>query len=165
MPSLAAAKASNEQYAPSYIPTAVFVGGTSGIGYAMAEIYAKQTKGRANIIIVGRNKEAAVRLLSTFPSAPTTGVDGDSDGKAIRHEFVSCDATSLQNVERTCKVLASKLEKINILGISIGGIPISQEDTVKGNGFRVEAHTGGGRNLKSLAFSSVLTRSIEKWLS
>ncbi|KAJ7762932.1 hypothetical protein B0H16DRAFT_1268746, partial [Mycena metata] len=55
MPTLATAEASNAGFAPSYIPVAVFAGGTSGVGQGMVEALARQTKGRAHIVLIGRN--------------------------------------------------------------------------------------------------------------
>jgi len=45
MTSLAAVRAANAAFSSSYIPTALFVGGTSGIGQATAEAFARYTKG------------------------------------------------------------------------------------------------------------------------
>ncbi|KAF8885860.1 hypothetical protein CPB84DRAFT_1787979 [Gymnopilus junonius] len=77
MPSLAAIRASNAAFfrskpAPSSavaanVPTAVFVGGTSGIGEGMALTYAEHTEGKSNIIIVGRNAAAAERIFASMP--------------------------------------------------------------------------------------------------
>jgi hypothetical protein len=113
MPSLTAVKASNANYAPSYIPTAVFVGGTSGIGEAMAKLLARQTNGRANIIIVGRNKAAAERIIAGFPTPPS------QNGTTIKHEFIHCDASSLENVHTVSQELLTRLDKINMLVLSL----------------------------------------------
>ncbi|KAF7336901.1 hypothetical protein MVEN_02126400 [Mycena venus] len=115
MPSLAVAEASNAAFCPSYIPVAVVVGGTSGVGQAMAEALARQTNGRAHIIIVGRNATAAAEILATFPK-PT---DSDADGWA--HEFVQCDALSMASVRAVCASLLSRLKRINFLVITAGG--------------------------------------------
>ena len=63
MPSLSAARSSNELYSPGYPPVAVFVGGTSGIGQAMAEGFARYTKGNARIILVDVNENEELRWL------------------------------------------------------------------------------------------------------
>ena len=108
MPSLATVKASNASYAPSYIPTAVFVGGTSGIGQAMAELLARQLNGRVNIILIGRSKAAADKIIAGFPTPP-----GE-----VKHEFIQCDASELKNVHEVSQTLLHRLEKINFLVLS-----------------------------------------------
>jgi len=45
MPSLKDVQTTNAQFSPTYRPVAMFVGGTSGIGQAMAEKFAHHTKG------------------------------------------------------------------------------------------------------------------------
>jgi NAD(P)-dependent dehydrogenase (short-subunit alcohol dehydrogenase family) len=129
MPSLAAVKAANAQYAPSYIPTAVFVGGNSGIGQAMAEAFAKQTKGRANIVIIARNKVSADKVIAGFPSPPPAS---ETNGVVIRHEFIACDASVMKNVHDTTQELLRRLDKINILVTSVGGLAFSRVDTADG---------------------------------
>ncbi|KAJ7812403.1 hypothetical protein B0H14DRAFT_2857135 [Mycena olivaceomarginata] len=51
MSKFSAVQVSNASYRPSYVPVAVFAGGTSGIGRAMAE--------EAHIILIGRDADAA----------------------------------------------------------------------------------------------------------
>jgi short chain dehydrogenase len=119
MPSLTVVKASNASYAPSYIPTAVFIGGTSGIGEAMAKLLARQTNGRANIVIVGRNKDAADEIIAGFPTPPT------ETGVTIKHEFIYCDASSLDNVHTTSQELLKRLDKINLLVLSLSTYALS----------------------------------------
>lgn len=59
--SLAAVRAANAAALSSLksVPVALFVGGTSGIGQATAEAFARHTQGNAHIIICGRNREGA----------------------------------------------------------------------------------------------------------
>jgi NAD(P)-dependent dehydrogenase (short-subunit alcohol dehydrogenase family) len=126
MPVLSVVEESNTKYAPSYIPTAVFVGGTSGIGRAMAEAFAAQTKGHANIILIGRNKAPADEIIAGFPTVP-------SDlGSTVKHEFVQCDASEMKNVYNTCQELLSRIDKINILVLSVGGVAFRRKDTAEG---------------------------------
>ncbi|KAF7375412.1 hypothetical protein MSAN_00428800 [Mycena sanguinolenta] len=113
MPSLAVVEASNAAFSPGYVPVIVVVGGTSGVGQAMAEALARQTKGHAHIIIVGRNATAAERILASFPK-PT-----ESDGWA--HEFVQCDASSMASVRVVCAYLSARLKTINFLIFTAGG--------------------------------------------
>ncbi|KAF8169015.1 hypothetical protein K438DRAFT_1730399 [Mycena galopus ATCC 62051] len=114
MPSLAVVEASNAAFAPSYIPVAVVVGGTSGVGQAMAEALARQTNGRTHIIIVGRNAAAAAEILASFPKP-----SGEEEGWT--HEFVQCDAASMASVRVVCKALLARLKRINFLIITAGG--------------------------------------------
>ncbi|KAJ7103702.1 hypothetical protein C8R43DRAFT_229885 [Mycena crocata] len=113
MPTLAVAEASNSTFCPTYIPVAVIVGGTSGVGQGMAEAFARQTNGRAHIIILGQNAVAAEKIIAGFPK-PT-----DADGWA--HEFLRCDASSMASVRVVCAGLRARLEKINFLVITAAG--------------------------------------------
>jgi NAD(P)-dependent dehydrogenase (short-subunit alcohol dehydrogenase family) len=111
MPALSVVTAANAKFAPSYLPVALFVGGTSGIGQAMAQAFARYTKGNAHIIICGRNRTAAEAIIATFPK-PTHG-----DAK---HEFVSCDVSLMKNVHVTSADLLSRLPKINFIIFTTG---------------------------------------------
>jgi len=126
MPDLAAVQASNAAYSPDYVPVAIFIGGTSGIGQAMAQTFARYTKGRAHIIIVGRNRAAGEAIIASFPK-PTDTTDG------WKHEFVSCDASVMSNVRSTCTALTERLPKINFLVLCAGyGNLFSTEETSEG---------------------------------
>lgn len=113
MPSIAEVRAANAAFKPPYIPVALFVGGTSGIGQAMAEEFAKFTDGNAHIIIVGRNRAAAETIISTFPKP--------NSPEAV-HEFIECDTSLIKNVEKTTQSLLSRLQRLNFLVISAGSI-------------------------------------------
>ncbi|KAJ7176046.1 hypothetical protein C8R43DRAFT_1102113 [Mycena crocata] len=112
MPNLATAESFNAKFSPDYLPVAVFAGGTSGVGQAMAEALARYTKGRAHIILIGRNTDAANKIIAGFPKPM------DHDG--WNHEFVACDATSMADVRRTCEALRGRLTRINFLVLSAG---------------------------------------------
>ncbi|KAJ7162843.1 hypothetical protein C8R46DRAFT_1101669 [Mycena filopes] len=116
MPTLAAAEAANAAFAPSYIPVAVFAGGTSGVGEAMATALARYTKGRAHIILIGRSAAAAEKILAGFPKP----ADNEEEG-GWAHEFVPCDASSMANVRRVCAELRARLKRINFLVMSAAG--------------------------------------------
>ncbi|KAJ6462243.1 hypothetical protein C8R47DRAFT_1058179 [Mycena vitilis] len=113
MPTLAEAEISNAAFSPAYIPVAVFVGGTSGIGQAMAEALARQTQGRAQIVLIGRNAAAAVKIIAGFPKPV------EEDGSV--HEFVECDASSMASVRAVSAELIDRLPRINYLVLSASG--------------------------------------------
>lgn len=111
---------------PTQAPVAVFVGGTSGIGQGMAEVFAEQTHGKSHIIIVGRNRAAAERILGDLAKPPSPSMARTSSGPAgpssasYAREFVECDATLMQNVNRATKEILSRHKEINYLVVSCG---------------------------------------------
>jgi NAD(P)-dependent dehydrogenase (short-subunit alcohol dehydrogenase family) len=123
MPSIAAVRAANAAYSPSYLPVAIFVGGTSGIGRATAEAFARYTNGNAHIILVGRNAAAAATILASFPKPP-------SASSRWKHEFVECDASLLRNVHATVSAFVARpdLPRVNFLVISAGYFSLAGRD-------------------------------------
>lgn len=112
MPSLAIARSANSAAlsALAHIPVAIFVGGTSGIGRATAEAFARHTKGNAHIILIGRNKAAGDAVLASFPKPPA----------AATHEFVACDVSRMRNIHAVTSALIARLPKVNYLVLSPG---------------------------------------------
>ncbi|KAJ4475533.1 hypothetical protein J3R30DRAFT_3294682 [Lentinula aciculospora] len=134
MPSILKIRAANAARLSTkqYIPTAIFVGGTSGIGEGMAEAYAKHTQGNAHIIIVGRNRAAAERIISRFPK-PTS-----PDAK---HEFLQCDVTLMRNVRSASEEIRSKVSIIDILAMSQGFMTTSgRNETEEGIDRKLAVH-------------------------
>jgi len=117
MPSLVAARASNAQWKPSYRPVALFLGGTSGVGQAMAERLATQTEGRAHIILLGRNKDAAEKIISGFPRHDESV-----------YEFERVDATLMKDVRRVTRSLLGRLDKVNFIVASAGFLTTKGRD-------------------------------------
>ncbi|KAI0783745.1 hypothetical protein C8Q75DRAFT_781813 [Abortiporus biennis] len=111
MPPLQVAWSANIAFQRSYLPIALFIGATSGIGQATAEAFARATKGNAHIIICGRNRIAGEATIAQFPK-PTS-----SD--AI-HEFIECDVSLMKNVQHITDSLISRLPKLNYLLVSQG---------------------------------------------
>ncbi|KDQ54277.1 hypothetical protein JAAARDRAFT_38436 [Jaapia argillacea MUCL 33604] len=129
MPSLATVKASNTttlaSFPRSFTPTALFLGGTSGIGQAMAQSFAHHTNGNSRIIIIGRNRHAAESTIASFPPPSREELRGTEE---VRHEFVECDATLMENVHKTTKELLGRLNKLNYLVLSPGFLSIKGRD-------------------------------------
>ena len=117
MPSISIIRASNAAIHSSYPPVAVFVGGTSGIGKAMVERFARFTNGNSSIIIVGRNRAAAETIFASIPSAETSA-----------REFIQCDATLMSNVHTACQEILSRHNKINYLILSPGVLSLKGRD-------------------------------------
>ncbi|KAI0779380.1 NAD-P-binding protein [Fomes fomentarius] len=132
MVALSAARAANAAFKPSYFPIAVFVGGTSGIGRATAEAFARYTKGNAHIVIVGRNKSAADEIIASFPKPTAPGA---------RHEFVSSDVFLMRNVQTTTTALRERLTKINFFVLSPGLFNFrGRDETAEGIDKRLGLH-------------------------
>ncbi|PVG01537.1 NAD(P)-binding protein [Serendipita vermifera] len=128
-PTLAKANAANALYKPDKKPVAIFFGGTSGIGRAMAEQLAKQTNGRAHIIILGRNQTAAEEIIASFPRTDPSAPPED----ASEYSFVKVDATSMTQVREVAAQLKAQLPKINFIITSTGVTDIKgREETADG---------------------------------
>ena len=133
MPSLSVARNSNASFTPSYVPTILITGATLGIGQSMSEIFARNLHGRAHIILVGRNRAAAERIIASFPTPPSSG----NTGAKYTYEFIQCDVTLMKNIHAMAKELLNRLTKINFL-IHCAGI----------NGFRGRVDTEEGIDRK-----------------
>ncbi|KAJ3776241.1 NAD(P)-binding protein [Lentinula raphanica] len=112
-------KNENAKTSFSYIPVAVFVGGTSGIGRGIAEAFARHTKGNAHIIIVGRNRAAAESIIASFPQ-PTSPI--------AKHEFIQCDVSLLKNVRQTTSDILTRYAKINFLVLTAGVLDLTRKN-------------------------------------
>jgi NAD(P)-dependent dehydrogenase (short-subunit alcohol dehydrogenase family) len=122
-----ATAASNKLYNPVHRPVGIFLGGTSGIGEAMATQLANQTGGRAHIILLGRNEEAAKRIIDRFPTATTDNAtdavsqQGQGQGaEGSKYEFIKVDATSMKSVREVTSRLNKELTKVNFIVATAG---------------------------------------------
>jgi len=132
MPSLAAVRASNAAFSPSKPPVALFVGGTSGIGQAMAEAFARYTKGNVHIVIIGRTRASAESIIANLPK-PTV--------PDVTHEFVQCDVALMKNVQAVTTELLTRIPKINFLVMSPGMMTLKgREETEEGIDKKLAVH-------------------------
>ncbi|KAL5333304.1 hypothetical protein BJX70DRAFT_406323 [Aspergillus crustosus] len=103
--------------------TAIFIGGTSGIGEATAKALARSIPS-PTIYIVGRNQQAGSRILSELR-------DIQPDGE---YSFIGADLTLLKNVERTCEEIKKRRggRAVDLLFLSTGGLATRRDDTTEG---------------------------------
>ncbi|KAF9528654.1 hypothetical protein CPB83DRAFT_854040 [Crepidotus variabilis] len=142
MVSLASIKSSNVNAATTLPtrPVALFVGGTSGIGEGMARALARHTNGNADIIIVGRNKDAAQGILSSLP-LPEPGTSSTPSPTPVTREFIQCDVTRMKNVHTATQHILSKYSKLNYLIISTGILTLAgREETEEGIDKKLAVH-------------------------
>lgn len=123
MPALSVVRAANLAAIPKYRPTAVFLGGTSGVGQAVAEALAGATNGNAHIILCGRNKSAADKIIQSFPTP-----SGPPSASTSTYEFEPCDATLMSNVRSTTASLLGRLNKLNYLVLTPGFLTLKGRD-------------------------------------
>ncbi|KAG8931700.1 hypothetical protein FRC02_002351 [Tulasnella sp. 418] len=130
MPRLSVVKAANAAFKPSYRPVALFVGGTSGIGRAMAERFAHYTQGNAHILICGRSQSAADEIISSLPKTNES-----------LYEFIPCDVSLMKNIVQTTSQLKSRLSTLNYLVMSQGVFTFEgRKETSEGIDFKLALH-------------------------
>ncbi|KAG8905437.1 hypothetical protein FRC00_013258 [Tulasnella sp. 408] len=115
MPSLSSVRTANAAFTSAYRPTALFVGGTSGCGQGTAEAFARATQGRAHILICGRNREAAERIIETFPKHPES-----------KYEFVECDATLMKNIVKAAEEVKHRISEADGKKTTLNYLVVSQ---------------------------------------
>ena len=141
MPSLASIRASNAAFThlTSPVPVGVFVGGTAGVGEGMACAFARHTNGNSSIVIVGRNRGAAERILASLPAPTDQSLAGNPN--SVVREFVQCDATLMKNAEVATKYILAKYPKINYLVVSTGVLSLSgRDETTEGIDKKLAVH-------------------------
>ena len=86
---------------------AICVGGTSGIGQGIA---LRLAKAHANVVIVGRNATAGNEIVQEMKKIHPTG----------DYSFVSCDATLMKDIKKTCDAFNKTNNKLDYLVLSQG---------------------------------------------
>ena len=99
--------------------TALFVGGTSGIGRSTAVKLAGSIA-KPTIYIVGRNEQAGAEILEEMKAA-------NKDGSYF---LILADVSDLRKVDTVCQDLKSKVKALDLLFLTSGGITFSKKGKV-----------------------------------
>ncbi|KLJ11878.1 hypothetical protein EMPG_12971 [Blastomyces silverae] len=123
MVSLATVRASNQRLKAA-IPgiTALFVGGTTGIGQSTLRQLAIHSE-KPKVYIIGRNKEKASPFLAELGKLNPGG----------SFQFIETDVSLMRNVDRACELIKDKEDRLNMLFMTPGGISLSgRKETPEG---------------------------------
>lgn len=134
MPALNAVRSINSSSKPPFlnVPTALVLGGNSGIGQAIAFKLANYIK-PLHIIISGRNQESAESTINELKKI--------NEDKESNFEFVSCDVTLMKNMHQYTQEIKKKVDKLNYLVITAGFFSLSgRNETEEGIDRSLAAH-------------------------
>ncbi|KAJ8514254.1 hypothetical protein ONZ45_g8181 [Pleurotus djamor] len=116
--------------APLKSPVAVVVGGTAGIGAALA-VKIAQYSSAPNIHIVGRSQSSADQVISQMKELNPKG----------DYRFHECDASLLSNTRSLATSLSNTLHKINFLVVSQGLLTMQgRTETTEGVDIKMALH-------------------------
>jgi meso-butanediol dehydrogenase/(S,S)-butanediol dehydrogenase/diacetyl reductase len=97
---------------------AVITGGTSGFGFAIAEMFCREG---ATVVVAGRNKEKGAAAVEKIKRA--TGLDA---------RFVPCDVTNEEEVKNLGEIVLRAFQKIDILVNNAGMLIRKEFETTTG---------------------------------
>jgi short-subunit dehydrogenase len=97
--------------------TAVFVGATSGIGLATVQAFVAVTK-NAQVYIVGRSLQKFTIQLNDLQQA----------NSSTKVNFIEAEISLIREVDRVCREISSKEEKIDVLWLSSGILKFGARD-------------------------------------
>ncbi|KAF2738429.1 NAD(P)-binding protein [Polyplosphaeria fusca] len=101
---------------------AVFVGGTSGIGYSTARELVRHTTD-PHVYLVGRSQEEASRIIAELKEINATS----------RTSFIKSDVSLLKSVDEVCKEIKEKEKKVNLLFMTAGYTTMAgRQETIEG---------------------------------
>jgi NAD(P)-dependent dehydrogenase (short-subunit alcohol dehydrogenase family) len=110
---------------------ALCVGGTSGIGNALARKFAQHDM---NVIVLGRNEAAGNKLVETMQQEHKDGV----------FEFHKCDAFLMKNIREKCVELKDRLPMLNYCVFTQGIVSMDKRvETVEGIDKKLALHYYG----------------------
>ncbi|KAG7094574.1 hypothetical protein E1B28_005401 [Marasmius oreades] len=138
MPALTETKSFNSSFSfpTSGIPIAVLVGGSGGIGAAIAERLSYYAKGNIHIVILARNKEESFKVLERCIPPPS----GSGD---VLREFVLCDYSLVSSTDSAIKSVSDLLtandHKIDYLVFSSNYVSLENKrnDTEEGHDYQL----------------------------
>ena len=94
--------------------TALFVGGTSGIGRSTLRQLAL-TVDKPNAYVIGRSESNAGPWLTELRQINSKG----------KFNFIEADVSRIRNVDQACKEIMQKEKKLNLIFMTAGGISLS----------------------------------------
>ncbi|KAF9255348.1 hypothetical protein L218DRAFT_354190 [Marasmius fiardii PR-910] len=139
MPSLTEVRSFNSSFAlpTTSTPVAVLVGGSGGIGSAIAERLSDYAKGNIHIAILARNREDSLDVLKRC-TAPSS-----SDVTALR-EFIPCDYSLVSSTDSATKSVVDllrdhKIPHIDYLVFSSNHVSLENKrnDTEEGKDYQL----------------------------
>lgn len=114
---------------------AVVVGATSGIGEGIAS---RLAKAKVSVTVIGRNQTRGKEVVDKL-----TTLSGDST--STKHEFLSCDSFSMNNIIKACDEIKNKPDaKVDILVLTQGmATTQGRTDTLEGIDQKLALHYFG----------------------
>ena len=95
------------------------VGGTSGIGEAVAKAFVHKTIS-PHVYLVGRSDAAANRIIGECSKL----------NKDAKVEFIKANVSELAEVDRVCKKIANREEHLNLIVQSQGNLALRGRDGI-----------------------------------
>lgn len=99
---------------------AVFVGGTNGVGATTVRQFAKYAA-QPRVYIVGRSQEAGDRITAECKELNPEGT----------FVFLKHETSLMRNVDEICHELASRVQVINLLFLTVGTLEWHKSESVK----------------------------------
>lgn len=95
-------------------PTALFVGGTSGIGQSTLRALAHNSE-KPNVYIIGRSESNASPFLKELRQINANG----------NFNFIEADVSLIRNVDTACEEIKRKEKELNLVFMTPGGISLT----------------------------------------
>ena len=110
---------------------ALCVGGTSGIGKALALQFARN---HLNVIVVGRNELSGKQVIEGLKALNPSG----------EHSFIPCDAFLMSNIRNACSVISDKIPMLNYCVFTQGMVSMQKRiETIEGIDKKMALHYYG----------------------